>query len=398
MTFLMDLRREELLVVLDWRFILRGRRYQPPGLQNLTRDDLLRYGKALFVRGVIPRGFQAEDTSLDLSIDGIEQIAEEADEGQPEAETASNVEPDEADVAANKDEDEDDRDTETTDGGAAGITGDWSSTKKITEVLRMVGLDEGQRLRTSKFREMLSLLEESGMEVRLSDGTHLDLEDESPGINAEVQVRRLPTASAVHDGPGLGGTPIQENAWLGAVAFPLVGTHANLALVRARLSAMSTSSPFVSKQIGLEGTFEEAHLAVCALCEASYPDVSLGASLDVEVTDLELLTDSPFGLATALAMFSARTRQALIGRVAVIGNVDVNGKVLPVTKLNERLAAVKESGYTQVILPTGNLDSSGVELDIGDLELFPVESLADAITYAIPSATVETTVASEVHS
>lgn len=69
--------------------------------------------------------------------------------------------------------------------------GAWSRPRQISQVLRALGLNVPQRLRTSTFQAMLRELEELGVAARLEDEDQVLTRDaSSPGIATRVRLRR----------------------------------------------------------------------------------------------------------------------------------------------------------------------------------------------------------------
>jgi ATP-dependent Lon protease len=95
------------------------------------------------------------------------------------------------------------------------------------------------------------------------------------------------------------------------------------------------------------------------------------------------------GLAIALAFASLLRDTALPERMAALGEVTLSGRVLPVDRLAERLAAAQRAGIAQILVPARNrADVEGAH----DRELPPelkiayVTTLEEAVRIALPSA------------
>jgi ATP-dependent Lon protease len=74
--------------------------------------------------------------------------------------------------------------------------------------------------------------------------------------------------------------------------------------------------------------------------------------------------------------------------MAALGEITLHGRLLPVSKLPERLAAAARSGLTHVILPArSRTDVEGArDLELpASLRLTYVDSVEDAIAAALPS-------------
>jgi len=89
------------------------------------------------------------------------------------------------------------------------------------------------------------------------------------------------------------------------------------------------------------------------------------------------------GLAMALAILSLLTRQKVYYNVAMTGEITLQGEVLPVGGLNEKLLAAQRHGIKKVLIPSENtrhLEDVKEKIKEG-LEIVPVEHLTEAISH-----------------
>lgn len=95
------------------------------------------------------------------------------------------------------------------------------------------------------------------------------------------------------------------------------------------------------------------------------------------------------GLAIALAFISLLRETAVPDGMAAIGEVTLRGRVLPVDRMAERLAAAQRAGVTHVIVPERNRPDIEGPPDLvlpSDLKVSYVKTLDEAVRVALPSA------------
>ena len=105
--------------------------------------------------------------------------------------------------------------------------GAWSRPRQLARVLRQLGMGTFQRLRTPRFQEVLQILAQGGVELRLADdesGEPLPLDASSPGIDAEVRLRGVAGGSRDTEQAG------QHLIFIGQP--PLCGTAGLMEIVR----------------------------------------------------------------------------------------------------------------------------------------------------------------------
>jgi hypothetical protein len=181
--FLGDLRRIDLLELMQQDWWIGERCYHLPRAASRSQDELLRIAKVVF----------HDRVSLEVREVEGEDIEEEQEHAQARSEAAQRAW-------------ETRREREGDDGGPmapdeAGAPRDplallrlgpeWSRSRKLSRVLMVLGMEPPERLRTVRFQEAMRALAEIRVAVELDDGTALGPSDSSPGISARVRLRRL---------------------------------------------------------------------------------------------------------------------------------------------------------------------------------------------------------------
>lgn len=70
------------------------------------------------------------------------------------------------------------------------LSEEWSRPRRLDRVFKILKLDSPQRLRTPRFRDLVLLLRENGVEMQLADGAEsFSVNSETPGIHAQVRLR-----------------------------------------------------------------------------------------------------------------------------------------------------------------------------------------------------------------
>ena len=162
--FLGDLRRMDLVTLLQDEWEIEGRFYYLPSVAQRTHEELLQIAIAVMQGRHSSELREAEEDEAGLEDDGVEPATE----------------PQEQDTA---------KDPVT----ALGIGVGWSRPRKVSRVLAALGMRPGERLRTPRFQAAMRALAEIGIVVELDDGTPLGPGDDSPGIAARVRLRRRET-------------------------------------------------------------------------------------------------------------------------------------------------------------------------------------------------------------
>lgn len=93
------------------------------------------------------------------------------------------------------------------------------------------------------------------------------------------------------------------------------------------------------------------------------------------------------GITMATAMLSAFALKPVDNLIAMTGEINLRGKVMPIGGLKEKLLAANMAGMKRVLIPTEN-EKDLLELSdeiIGDMEVIPVKTLKEVLTYALVS-------------
>lgn len=89
------------------------------------------------------------------------------------------------------------------------------------------------------------------------------------------------------------------------------------------------------------------------------------------------VNETSVDLALIMAMVSSLRDIALPRHLVVFGEIGLSGEIRPVTSGVERLNEAAKHGFTQAIVPKGNMPRSSIK----NLEVHPVSSLTEAIAY-----------------
>ena len=118
------------------------------------------------------------------------------------------------------------------------------------------------------------------------------------------------------------------------------------------------------------------------------PDFFEDSDLHIHVPSGAIPKDGPSaGVTMATAMASMLTGRRPLPRLAMTGEVNLSGDVMPIGGLKEKSLAAHRAGITRVIMPRDNLkDLVEIPKDIRDeLEFVPVASVHEAIDKALES-------------
>ncbi|QSQ12953.1 hypothetical protein [Myxococcus landrumensis] len=179
------LERETLYRLLRRPFRWRERRYFSPELARHSKDQLVMLARAIFVQVEVPSEFGKESTSSELNLDEYRPPA-----GSVVATALKNV------AARGLEEDDDSGRTVVAPAMQylIGLSHDWSRPRNISVVLRALGMEVPERLRSSRFQEAVRKLVSLGIEISEADsGKIYSPRDSSPGVDGKVRLRRART-------------------------------------------------------------------------------------------------------------------------------------------------------------------------------------------------------------
>lgn len=119
-------------------------------------------------------------------------------------------------------------------------------------------------------------------------------------------------------------------------------------------------------------------------------DFSKGKEIHIHVPEGAIPKDGPSaGITMTLALISAASGKPLRGDLAMTGEVNLRGQVLPIGGLKEKLLAAKRLGITMVLIPKDNeKDLSEVHPEtLENLKVIPVSTIQEALPMAFRSST-----------
>lgn len=159
--------------------------------------------------------------------------------------------------------------------------------------------------------------------------------------------------------------PVEVNIMPGTEKLTLTGklgdvmkesAYASLSFIRANLKSLNVPTNFNKKK--------EIHIHVP---EGAIPKDGPSA-----------------GITMTLALISAATGLKLRGDLAMTGEIDLRGDVLPIGGLNEKLLAASKLGIKTVLIPKENIrDLEEVKKEVLDkLEIIPVAHINEALSVA----------------
>ena len=113
-----------------------------------------------------------------------------------------------------------------------------------------------------------------------------------------------------------------------------------------------------------------------------------GKELHIHVPEGATPKDGPSaGLTMAVALISAAGRKPVRTDVAMTGEINLNGEVLPIGGLMEKMLAAKRYGIKKVLIPKDNLkDLAEVPEKLKEgITVVPVEKIEDALKHVFIS-------------
>jgi ATP-dependent Lon protease len=145
----------------------------------------------------------------------------------------------------------------------------------------------------------------------------------------------------------------------------------------------------------LGDVMKESATAALSYVRANYAilgvpeEFSKGKEIHIHVPEGAIPKDGPSaGITMTLALISAASGKALRGDLAMTGEVNLRGQVLPIGGLKEKLLAAKRLGITTVLIPKDNeKDLSEVHKETLDsLKVIPVSTIQEALPVAFREA------------
>jgi hypothetical protein len=368
-SFLADLRREDLLTIFSRDFLVRGRRYSTGGLSSFGRDDLQKMARRLFIRGDVPMEFvELEENAF---------VIGDVDADQPSDQVSPEGDGDEELL----------EDALETDGGPTLAGPEWGRARKITVLLRALGMEVPERLRTVRFRELLQRLAALGIEAQLQDGTPVTDSDESPGIYEKLRLRkRVVSQVAVSAAPtvevpksAIETFSVELNCWPSAVAG-----------AKARVECVIEDGPqglrIDNSVPGVSAVCRETYEVVLQFLSDEERDRLASATVTLRLHNFPPVIEEVHpSLSVALALIGVARRRRPLPGLVISGVLSLAGDVLSLfdPTVLQALAAEDKT----LVVPSaslGTVDFSGMS---GEMELLPVSRLADAAQLTFVSST-----------
>ncbi|MBQ6974957.1 MAG: DNA repair protein RadA, partial [Selenomonadaceae bacterium] len=168
---------------------------------------------------------------------------------------------------------------------------------------------------------------------------------------------------------------------IGSVIVPTVeGTRPLLVEVQALVAPTpfmpprrtSDSVDIKRIQLLLAVLEKRVHLSIGA-CDV-YVKTAGGIKIDEPATDLPL----------SIALASSFANRKLLPQCAIFGEVGLSGEVRAVSKARQRVEESARMGFENIILPKKNFAEVSKLQTSAKINLFPVESLRDAMKVAMP--------------
>lgn len=187
---LFDLQRDDLQHLLQRSFRWQGQRYFAPDLTLYSKEQLLKFANTIFVQGTVPADFGKDYSGSEFSLETPRPVA------LPKSSRPQKTTPEEVSAATKPADDDDTSKTIIAPSMRFLITlkHDWSRPRTLKNVFADLGLEVPERLRTSRFQELIRKINALGVEVSDADsGVLLTPKDSSPGVDARVRLRRART-------------------------------------------------------------------------------------------------------------------------------------------------------------------------------------------------------------
>ena len=116
-----------------------------------------------------------------------------------------------------------------------------------------------------------------------------------------------------------------------------------------------------------------------------------GKEIHIHVPEGATPKDGPSaGLTMAVALISAAGKKPVRTDVAMTGEINLNGEVLPIGGLMEKMLAAKRYGIKKVLIPKENLkDLSEIPEKLKEgITIVPVEKIEDALKHVFANRSV----------
>lgn len=176
-----------------------------------------------------------------------------------------------------------------------------------------------------------------------------------------------------------------ERELVPGAAYGLAWTEYGGEILKVEVSVMrGTGKLEMTGQLG--NVMKESAVAALTYIRANYrdfglpPDFYKEVDLHLHVPEGAIPKDGPSaGVAIMVAMASALTKRPIPGHIAMTGEITLQGEVLPVGGLEEKLLAAKRGGIKEVLIPEANMrDIETMKKDIAEgIKITYIKTLRD---------------------
>jgi ATP-dependent Lon protease len=200
--------------------------------------------------------------------------------------------------------------------------------------------------------------------------------------------RYLGTPSVIHDH-----TPLKGKPGYGLILTVLRGTGIG-AVGGMQISLLNHGDgKVIFSGFGDDVARESAQIALSYIklhAEELAIPLSIFSTHDIHIHYDEIASPKhgpSAGIALLLAAISALRNQALPEKWAMTGEISLDGRILAVGGIPEKLVAAHRAGATTVLIPTNNqANLADIPADVlADLTVIPVATIDEAITHTFPN-------------
>jgi len=207
-------------------------------------------------------------------------------------------------------------------------------------------------------------------------------------ITPAIARRYLGTPSVIHDH-----TPLKGKAGYGMILTVLRGTGIG-AVGGMQISLLNHGDgKVIFSGFGDDVARESAQIALSYIklhAEELAIPISIFSTHDIHIHYDEIASPKhgpSAGIALLLAAISALRNQALPEKWAMTGEISLDGRILAVGGIPEKLVAAHRTGVTTVLIPINNqANLADIPADVlADLMVIPVATIDDAIAHTFPN-------------
>ena len=227
-----------------------------------------------------------------------------------------------------------------------------------------------ERMSPGEFKPKVLHFEGIALHAPLDLRTRDELEEQDVRANETVQVGKI--TILLVGGKGGGGVGFVECVHNPGTGMPIVnGMHGPE--LRHSVEAAYQALLHMASDLGVAVSDLRARRFIVHLVNIAEPKEGPSA-----------------GLAIALAMLSAATGRPVRRRIAVTGELSVQGNVNPVGGVAEKLSAAARHGRRVVVIPAENASELGRLEELGNkLEIHPVRTLEEAVRLVLVEPAAE---------